>query len=226
MKFNYKNKIYHIDLRDEADKSVFNEIFKFGEYRSAEKIIKNAESAIVDAGSHAGFFTLYARSLNPLVKIVALEPEINNLDALGRHLEENDLQNIEILPQALAKESGKRFLLLSTDSHNHRLAEVNASVSEKSHVAVDAVSLAHLLKQLKKISLLKMDIEGGEFEIVENLKPEIAGKIGAIVLEYHDSKERTHKSLEAKLRALGFGVETHPSQFDRTMGFLFAKNKK
>lgn len=226
MKLNSNNKTYKINLRDEADKSVFNEIFKFREYRSAEKIIETAKNAIVDAGAHAGFFTIYARSLNPLVKIVALEPELNNLSDLADHIEENNLENLEILNYALAKESGKRFLLLSNDSHNHRLSGSKESVAQKPNVAVEAISLPDLLNEVKKISLLKMDIEGGEFEIIENLTNEIAGKIGAIILEYHDSKVTTHKSLESKLRELGFSVETHPSQFDRTMGFILARNKK
>jgi hypothetical protein len=32
--------------------------------------------------------------------------------------------------------------------------------------------------------------------------------------------------IEKKLRENGFGVEIFPSQFDKTMGFLWAKNKK
>ena len=61
-------------LRDEADQSVFNEIFKLGEYRSADEAIKNAKDAIVDVGAHAGFFSMYCRALNKKVKIFAVEP--------------------------------------------------------------------------------------------------------------------------------------------------------
>jgi FkbM family methyltransferase len=218
MKLNFNNKIYKINLRDEADKSVFNEIFK---YRSAEKIIQNAKNFIVDAGAHAGFFTIYARGLNPLVKIIALEPEPANLEALEKHLKINNIENVEVLDKALAGKSGRRNLLISPDSHNHSLVDKADGLP---HIVVDTISIAESLN--RSISLLKMDIEGGEFEIIENLDRETAEKIGAIILEYHDSKERTHKTLDAKLRELGFGVETHPSQFDRSMGFIFATNKK
>jgi len=225
MKYEFEKKNLSVSLRDDADKSVFNEIFKFREYRCAESVIIDAKNTIIDAGAHAGFFTLYAKCFNPSVKIIALEPDKNNLSAMEELIEKNELRNIETALTALSGVSGSRFLLISNDSHNHRLSEIEESVVGKSNVAVSAISLSDLLKTEKEISLLKMDIEGGEFEIIESLNSETAQKIDAIVMEYHDTANRTHKVLEEKLRSLGFGVEVHPSQFERTMGFIFAKRK-
>ena len=75
-----------IDLRDEADRSVFNEIFKFGEYRIAEEAIRGAAYPILDIGAHAGFFSLYCHAQNPKVKIFALEPEPENYKFLQKNL--------------------------------------------------------------------------------------------------------------------------------------------
>ncbi|MFA5062187.1 MAG: FkbM family methyltransferase [Patescibacteria group bacterium] len=221
MEINYKD--WHFNLRDEADASVFNEIFKYKEYRAADFVIKSAKYPIVDVGAHAGFFVFYCKMLGGKAKIFALEPEPNNLKLLQKHVKANKLKGVYVISGALAGESGKRLLEISADSHNHKLAD--GEIKENS-IKVQAYSLADFCRQnkIKKISLLKMDIEGGEYEVFENLKASDLNMVNFIILEYHNGKE--YQQIEQKLRENGFGVQIFPSKFDRTMGFLFAKNKR
>lgn len=71
-----------------------------------------------------------------------------------------------------------------------------------------------------------MDIEGGEFEVIESLQPKHFSLFQNIILEYHNSSERHYRTLETKLRENGFSVQIFPSHFDKTMGFIFAANKR
>ncbi len=252
-------------LRDEVDQSVFNEIFKLKEYRAANEVIKSAKDAIVDVGAHAGFFSMYCRALNEKVKIFAVEPEPKNLKLLKQNLDENKILGVKVIAGALAGETGERQLILSADSHNHRLGEADAVSSgsmfaeyadaddkdaEKT-ITVQAFSLADFCRKnkIKKISLLKMDIEGGEYELFDGMSADDFSMVNFIILEYHNgygtrgkdardlSRENGHytsqtkeggkqKELEEKLRANGFGVQVFPSNFDKTMGFIFANNKR
>ena len=215
---------WQVYLRDEADQSVFNEIFKLKEYRSADEVIKTAKHPIVDVGAHAGFFTMYCRSLNKQVKIYAVEPEPGNISLLRQHLRENKINGVKVIVGALAKVSGKRRLLLSVDSHNHRLV-LDGGNNENS-ISVKAWSISDFCRQnkIKKISLLKMDIEGGEYELFEGLSEDELSVVNFVILEYHMGKE--YKQIEEKLRANGFGVQVFPSHFDKTMGFIWANNKR
>lgn len=217
------SRIYQIYIRDEADESVFAEIFKEHEYRIADELIKNSKNPIVDAGAHSGLFSLYARSINPEVKIIAIEPEDKNLEYLRKHIYENQISNIEIIEEALASKSGRRHLQISSDSHNHKLLSLDAKTSEKEK-QVNAISLSDLLKKciIKDVGLLKMDIEGGEHEFFESLTGEELKHIEGIIIEYHVHYEQ----IEHKLRENGFGVQVFPSRFDKKMGFLFALNKR
>ena len=45
-----------------------------------------------------------------------------------------------------------------------------------------------------------------------------------MILEYHKGNE--YKVLAEKLRENGFGVQVFPSHFDKTMGFIWANNKR
>lgn len=214
--------------RDDADRSVIGEIFKFREYRAADNVIKSARSVIIDIGAHAGFFSLYVSALNPRVRVIAVEPFAENLELLEKHLAKNKIENVETVSGGIAGTTGARFLVLESDSHNHRLNLPKEDLSRRSTVKIQCWSLGDLVQKYKveKVNLLKMDIEGLEYEIFENLDRTMFKKIKNIILEYHNYYGKDYKEIEGQLRENGFDVQVFPSKFDRRMGFLFAVNKK
>ncbi len=215
-----------LQLRDDVDDSVAGEIFKYREYRSAEDVIINAKTAIIDAGAHAGYFTIYCRILNSKVKILALEPEERNYAFMLENFRLNNVKNVEPLSAALTGESGDAELLISDDSQNHSLKNAGFLTSEKA-VKVNTCALPDLAKKykLKCIDLVKMDIEGGEYDVISNLSAKDFLIINFFIFEYHNFGSKNHKVLEQILRENHFGVQVFPSKFDKKMGFIFAKNK-
>jgi len=210
-------------LRDDVDESIVNEIFKFKEYRRAGEIIQDVGGVILDVGAHAGYFALWAIAQNSEAKIFCLEPIKANFDFLKENIKENKAKNIKAENVALYKETGQVSIFLSEDSHNHSLLPI----SENKEI-VKAVSFADFVKKnkIKNISLLKMDIEGGEYEIFQNSTVEISTITENIFLEYHQTESKNFKVIENILRQNGFTVEIFPSQFDKTMGFMLARNKR
>ncbi len=223
----FANQVLKLCPQTEADISVMREIFKAREYRVAEEIIRSATEPIVDVGAHVGFFSLYARAFNSKVKIFAIEPEPQNLILMEKHFQNNSVKNIKIITGALAGESGQRNLVVAEDSHNHYLLGGN-NFEAKKKISVETFSLADFCakNKIKKISLLKMDIEGGEFEVIKSLSPADFLLFRNVILEYHNGNGRDYRALELILREHGFGVQIFPSKFDKTMGFIFARNKR
>lgn len=214
---------FRVRLRDDADESVLAEVFKWREYRAAEATIRQARQPIIDIGAHAGFFTIYCRALNPLVPIVALEPEAENRALLEYHCRENKLSGVTVVAAALAGESGERTLALSSDSFAHRLTVAGEPPAERA-TSVEALSFADLCGRcnLTHVALIKFDIEGGEYEALLSLTPQDASKIDAVILEYHEAPGRSASALAARLRESGFGVQRFPSRFEKHLGFLWA----
>jgi FkbM family methyltransferase len=213
---------FAVSVRDEADASVLAEIFKVHEYRSIDSLLANATFPVLDVGAHAGFFTLYARSLNEKVKIIAVEPEKYNCAQFKKHITENIIKNTKLVQAAVAGISGKQDLYLSRDSHNHSLVkETDASQN------VATFSLSELMKKciLTKISLIKMDIEGGEYDFFDGVTDDDFEKVGAFFIEYHTVAGRNYKDIEQLLREHRYGVQHFPSKFDKSMGFLIAQRK-
>ncbi len=222
----FKDQSLQVIIRDEADESVMREIFKFREYRIAEDVIEETADPILDIGAHAGFFAMYTRLLNEKVKIYAVEPEKNNLAQLKKHLEMNNITGVEIVPGVLASETGEANLRISKDSHNHEVVE--QEMGEGEYQKVKSYSLLDLLKKIKvkKVGLIKMDIEGGEFSIIESWDKDEFTLVKNVILEYHNRRKDDYKQIENKFRENGFSVRVFPSQFDKTMGFIFAHNKR
>jgi FkbM family methyltransferase len=225
----FRNRNFEIFMRDSADESVVAEIFDWQEYRSAEEAITGTSLPILDAGAHIGIFTLYAKAINPSAKIFALEPEPENFAFLKRNLKVNKIKDVKIFEIALAGNMGKRDLVLEDDSIKHHLLQIGEEKNENAKYAmVRSYSLEGFLLEnnIKAVGLLKMDIEGGEYEIIENLSAGGFGKVQNMILEYHNYDERNYKELENILRRNGFSVQIFPSGFEKNLGFMLARNKR
>ncbi|MFA5358897.1 MAG: FkbM family methyltransferase [Patescibacteria group bacterium] len=227
IKVKFKNQLVGLQYRDDADQSVINEIYKYQEYRCAEEAIITAVDSVVDVGAHGGYFSFYARILNPKVKIYALEPERENIKFFARQMKDGGWKNITLIEAALAEKTGKRELVRATDSHNHRLALPGEKVDGKINI-VQVYSFADFCVSYKidKIFLMKIDIEGGEHELLASLKDDDWKKIEALVIEYHNKRKDDFLRLENIIRQRGYGVQVFPSRFDKSMGIIFARRKK
>jgi len=232
LEFDFNNQKFSTSLPDEAAQSVWAEIFKEREYKAAESIISLAKDPIIDVGAHVGLFAIYAKSFNPEVTIYSLEPELNNFKILQENIKKNNLTKIKNLQISLGGSSEQSSLIVTNDSHNHRLITApsyNLQESEETTVQpVQVYSLRDFLdkEKISQVSLLKMDIEGGEYEVFSACLPADFARINAIVMEYHNYSGLNYKVIETQLRENGFGVQVFPSKFDKKMGFIFAKNKR
>ena len=218
---NFNNQDLKVNLRSQADKSVLKEIFELGEYKDVEPIIRSAKAPIIDAGAQAGFFVLYCRSLNPDINIYAIEPDENNFQVLEDNLELNNIKNVEVIPGAFAGKSGLRDFYISSDTHNHSLFKILTPQITKAS-KVKTYSLDDFLKQegLDQVSLLKLDIEGAEYEVLNSFN--YWQKVDNIVLEYHDFSENNHSQLVGFLEKNGYKIKKTPSKFDKSLGFIIA----
>ncbi len=223
----FNQQSFQVQIRDEADDSVLAEIFKHREYRATEKIIRATSDPIIDVGAHAGFFTLYCRALNPTIPIYALEPEPANQTCINEQLVKNKITNVTLIKAALTGETGQGTLALTPDSHNHYILTKKNSGTEPT-IIVPTLHFADVIRQnkIKRVGLLKIDIEGGEYAVFKSLRSEDFAYLNAIIMEYHNQDQQTFHPIEQQLREQGFGVQIFPSKFDKQMGFLFARNKR
>lgn len=211
------------ELVDEADVSVFGEIFIEREYRILDDLLVSAKDAVIDVGAHKGLFMAYVRALNSEVPIFAFEPEENNFSFLKKNLARNHVKGVIVKNLAVSNVAGQCKLYLSFDSHNHSLVAANEVVGEK---LVQCTTLEEIFRKnkIEQCSLVKLDCEGSEFAILDGLSREIFARIGTFYIEYHSLTEGMRPELLREiLQKNGFKVQVRESPYDKKFGFILAR---
>jgi len=204
------------NLPSEADESVFEEVFVDLDYKKVDEIIKKATTVILDIGAHIGCFSVYCSILNPVVPVVAFEPESKNFLLLKEHLKINRAKNVRPKNLAVAGSDGVGKLFISDDSHNHSLiAGGNGDV-----MPVNITTLDRALSSFEECDLVKMDCEGAEVEIFNNVSTSALVKVQNFYIEYH-MKDKVAEMVKI-LQSNGFKTNVVTSRYDNNMGFIFA----
>ncbi|MBN1965743.1 MAG: FkbM family methyltransferase [Anaerolineae bacterium] len=182
---------------------------------------------ILDIGAALGDFAICAALRHPASHIYAYEPSPESYALLGENLALNGVQNVMTFQQAVGAQAGPMHLSMAAG------AAVKYSTASSANTAggTDAVDVAGVTLddvfaslQLATCDFLKMDCEGGEYDILMHASPKTLGKIRHICLEYHEGvTPHTHQELAAFLREHGFVVTTTPNPAHHEIGFLYAR---
>jgi FkbM family methyltransferase len=169
--------------RGTSDISCLEKVFRTQEYSSP---FPTEAKVIVDAGANIGAATLYYSQLYPKAKIVAIEPESSNFKILVKNC--GHLPNVTLIQGALWNE--ERLLAIAdpnADKWEYTVTEVQSP--DKSPInQVKAVTVPGIMKSLgvNHIDILKVDIEGAEYELFKSGADAWLGAVGQIVIELHD----------------------------------------
>lgn len=139
-----------------------------------------------DIGAHSGFFSIFASTIIKTGVIHAFEP----IPSLCKDIEEsialNKIKNIKVNQFCLGNKNGKTsFHLSSTLDHSGILETKLQSVRSKK-VIVRVVKLQTYCKQnrIEKIDLIKIDVEGGEKDILFSAKDLLMRFQPVIIIEF------------------------------------------
>ena len=168
---------------------------------------------IVDAGGNVGMFSLYASWRAPQSRILAIEPFPSSVQRLRSHLEENKLeQRVSVLDRALTATAGEVLMPLTSPSSQQKPV-LKGSAEGKAVLRLASVPLADAVDALPdRIDLLKMDIEGSEFEVLINAPHATLRRFARINVEHHEppaGTRYTKQGLIEHLRNAGFTVRQH-----------------
>jgi FkbM family methyltransferase len=157
-------------------------------------------SVVYDIGAHVGYFTIIcARLAGPRGHVYAFEPFPANLEFIQRHIAINHLENVTLCPKGVAASDGEvRF---STGSHS---ATGRGGEGELIFQVVHPFD-AMRREGWRMPTLLKMDIEGMEAEVVPAiLKEARANRVEFLISTHSDA---ITSDLVGRLSAVGYTVE-------------------
>lgn len=179
---------------------------------------------IIDAGANIGAFSLFAARAAAGARIIALEPFPETRSRLEAHVKRNGLAGrVLCRPWALGRSDAIRYMDGSpVPSQSRGLCD--AERTPGAGVPVEAITLATLWQRenLDQVDLFKMDIEGGEHEVIAATAPEVLRRAAALALEYHPNGSKG--TLFAQIQDAGFalahdapnGPDSGVAHFERT----------
>ena len=180
--------------------------------------------AIVDVGAALGDFAVSVGARFPSSTVCAYEPFPESHALLLENIALNGTRNVRAYPFAVSSSAGSLSLkLVSGEAVQHSTATAAGTEA----VTVRSTTLEQILAEndLARIDYLKMDCEGGEYDILLNAAPRTLQRIHHLCLEYHDGvTAHSHGELAAFLESHGFGVRLTPNPVHANLGFLYAWN--
>ena len=153
-----------------------------------ESILKSGD-VFVDLGANIGFFTLLAaRLVGPEGRVFAFEPTPSTREFLVKNILENDYINrVVIEDYANSDRRGKAKFSITPLSVCNSI-NVGEAVAGEGEIEIKTISLDEYFREktVKKIDLIKMDIEGQELAAIRGMEKINGVNPGIkIIFEYH-----------------------------------------
>jgi FkbM family methyltransferase len=195
------------------------EVFKKHDYEPSRELedVLGQPGSILDLGGNIGLFGLYAAVRWPNAQIVAFEPDPDNAAIQKMTIDANGwADRWQLIEAAASNRDGKTSFVAGLNAVSHI---ADATTTE----TTIEVSMLDVLPTIAEADLLKMDIEGGEWEILGDPRFHEAPP-SAIVMEYHpEGCPTSQPRLEAEHALTAAGLQVRSSiERDDGHGMLWA----
>lgn len=167
--------------------------FIFGTYEldSLTSVLSqlDGKAVVFDLGAHVGYYSM-ALATKQGVQVYAFEPFPTNRALLERHLTLNHVENVEVLPYAVAAEEGTvEFSNIENPTGNTYVTQSAHFQMSQEVISVPKVSIDHLVIEkgrLRSPDLIKIDVEGAEHDVLLGARQTIEQFRPIILLATHD----------------------------------------
>lgn len=189
------------------DYKVVDETWNENVYRLHEYQFKD-NAVFLDIGANIGSVSLYVDNFNKVrdennkIKVYAVEPEPNNLALLKENIKNNPTENIIVINNAVWHEQKNVFI--TNQGGNSTI--IDGTYAESVEVLAITIQDFIDLYNIDEIDVMKIDIEGAEFDLIINTPAETLAKIKYITLEFDKSFDGRFGMMVEKL-SKQFGLE-------------------
>jgi FkbM family methyltransferase len=176
-----------LGYRSKEANELYHEVIVNNSYAITPGICKDRE--FIDIGANMGMFSILASTLGAS-KVIAIEPVSSTVKILEENIEQAELHNIFVHKNIVSNVSGETVKIGLQDKCGH-----NSIYSpSEDYEEVKTIYLKDILSLLSTDNIfLKIDCEGGEYDILLNADPEDMARITSIAIEIHGELHPTFK---------------------------------
>jgi FkbM family methyltransferase len=141
---------------------------------------------VIDIGAHIGYYTLlFAKCVGPGGHVFSFEPVPGNFALLRKNVQLNNLAQVQTSNQAVYSRAGEITISVPDDQPNSGNGSVCLDKGVR-QFSVNAVSLDAFCEEfLIRPDVLKMDVEGAEYEVLVGAQRVIAQFRPKLLIELH-----------------------------------------
>jgi FkbM family methyltransferase len=162
---------------------LFKEMFIVEEYNSA---YNGSSPFIIDCGANIGMATLYFKWRFPDAVIHSFEPDPVTFKLLQKNIEQNGISNVTLHNKAVSTYNGTIVFYNDINNPGSLLMSTRSDRHPDNKTEVPCIKLAEFINTQNKIDIVKIDIEGAEFILFEDLAAENAlVTVQEMFIEYH-----------------------------------------
>ena len=179
---------------------LFDEVITHNIYRITKESMENRE--VIDIGANMGTFSLFANKLGAIV--IAVEPVSSTVKIFKDNIKKSGCEGIMVLRNVVSDTDGDTVKIGLHEKSGHN----NAFEPSNNYEEVKTITLKSLLAStITDKVFLKMDCEGGEYDILLNADQKDMDKINTIAIEIHGDLHPVYKGISLirnKLSEFGF----------------------
>jgi FkbM family methyltransferase len=176
--FNYKAEVRNY---------IIKEIFEENIYQIENNNLSTKCPIIIDCGANVGFSVAYFKSILPNCTIYAFEPDPETFKLLEKNVTNCNFEKVNIINQGLG--GTKKNASFYTSVNSEYMAPVMSFAKNEyaqKGIEINYISLGDFLGTFDRVDLCKIDIEGSESIVIEDLiAKKVLNKVSTFIIEYH-----------------------------------------
>lgn len=177
------------------------------EHTFIDKDFTNNKAVIVDLGACLGEFTAeFSEKFMGIKKSVLIEANPTNFNLI------KDIENTEKLNRFISTVNGGHEIFQEDPRSPYNGTSMFNYFENPVEHKIERINIDSILEMynIEKIDILKIDIEGAEYDILENITNKTLERIDQITVEFHDFidpslKDRTAAIVD-NMKSLGYSV--------------------
>jgi len=148
----------------------------------------NKSSVVLDIGANLGTHTIPLSLLSR--KVYSFEPQKKIYELLSKTIKDNEITNIELFNNIVSDGKYESLQFLNTDCGRASVAvyrpRLNGYVTNEKCITIDSLNL-------QRCDLIKIDVEGGEWDVLNGAHLTITKYMPIIILETWKTKKNMIK---------------------------------
>lgn len=173
-------------------------------------------NTVLDLGCHKGYFItgLLSNGIS-IKKAICVDPLLENFNNFKENIKLNNKlykkRVVKLLfeASALSTKNGKSVFFVTSNSVSHSLKDPSERAKVINRFEVNTITIKSLFKKYKlnEIDLIKIDIEGTEFDLFRSPDINKLLKNKYLVMEIHPDKNNNPNEIIKVLKSFGFTIK-------------------